>query len=136
MMKTGSVGGFRDIHAVVDDVTDDLQDDIDDPAASGTTRGHEGAVVAEEERGSHRAQHSLSRFDCILATADQAIGIGRTWFGRKVVHLVVEKYSRSGNHDPGPVTEIQGVGVGYGIAIAINYTEVGGFVALRRGQGT
>ena len=47
MMKTGGMGGFCDVHVVVDDVTDDLQDDIDDPAASGTTRGHEGAVVAE-----------------------------------------------------------------------------------------
>ena len=135
MMKTGGMGGFCDVHVVVDDVTDDLQDDIDDPAASGTTRGHDGAVVAEEESGSHGTEHSLVRFNCIVQTANQAVGVGRARFGGEVVHLVVEEDSRPGNHYPGAITEIQGVGVGYRVAIAINHAEVGGFVALRPGQG-
>ena len=69
--------GFRDIHAVVDDVDDHLQHRRDDAAAAGAAGREPGSASIQDDSGRHRTQWPLAALDLVCLVADQAVGI---WF--------------------------------------------------------
>ena len=98
-----------------------------EPATSSTR-----AVAVEHDRRRHRGQHALAGFDRIRIGADDAVEIGRARLGAEVVHLVVEQEPRARDDDAAAEIGVERVGVGDGVAPAIDDREMRRVARLRQ----
>ena len=82
--------------------------------------------------GRHRRQRPLARAGRVGVAADQAVGVGRGGPRGEIVELVVEQHAGALGDQADAVAEVERVGVGDGVAVAVDHREMRGVVALAR----
>src|SRR6185312_5739277 len=92
------------------------------------------SVLAQHKARGHRRQWSLASCHRIVLALDQSVGVWSSRLGGKVVHFVVEKYSRAFRCDSRAVATVQRVGVGHGISIFIDNREMRGLFRFVTGR--
>src|SRR5262245_32354306 len=93
-MDPRRVDGLLDVHIVVDDVCNHTQHSIDNSWTTWTTnREPETTVLTQNYGWCHGGQWTFAWGDSVALTLDETVHIRRAWFGREVVHFVVENDS-------------------------------------------
>ena len=120
----------RDIHAAVDHAGHDLQHRIYNKASARRTGDEERFAVLEHNGRRHRRQRLLACTGCVGPVAEQAVGVRRVGPGGEVVKLIVKQHAGTGRDQTDAVAEIDGVGIGDGVAEAVDHREVRGVAAF------
>src|SRR5215813_11226235 len=96
MVDSRSIDCLLNIHSVINYVCNNAQNRIDYcwPTRR-SDREPETTVATQNECRCHRRQWTLARCNCITLTLNQAVKIWCTRLGGKVIHLIVQNYSRS-----------------------------------------
>ena len=84
--------------------------------------------------GRHRRQRPLARAGRVGVAADQPVGVGRGGPRGEIVELVVEQHAGAVGDQADAVAEIERVGVGDRVAVAVDHREMRGVVAFARQQ--
>ena len=83
-------------------------------------------------RRRHRRERALARARRVGVAADQAVGVGHAGLGGEIVELVVEQDAGAFGDQAEAVAEIERVGVGDGVALAVHHRIMRGVVAFAR----
>ena len=106
-MDTRCLNGLGDRHAMINDIEHHLQDAGRDMAAPRRAKHHGELAALGDDSWAHRRKRTLARRDGVVNPFDKAKTVGHPWFGRKIIHFIVEEYpcARRGHACAEPVVE-------------------------------
>ncbi len=121
-----------DAELAVDHVADHLHHGRDDAAAAGRAGDDVGIAVLEHDGRRHRRQWPLAGPGRVGLAAGEAEGVWCAGLGGEIVELVVEQDAGAFRHQADAVAEVERVGVGHGVAEAVDHGEMCRVAALMR----
>ncbi|KMQ82273.1 hypothetical protein RF55_23583, partial [Lasius niger] len=130
VMQPRCIDGLLDVHPELGDVEDALQRGGNDGGAARTAGDEIRFALLQDDRRRHRAERPLAALNLIRLALNQTEGIGDTWLGSKVVHLIIEEKPGITCDLRGAEQVIQRIGNGHRVALRIDHRIMGGVDAF------